>query len=87
MNSAKMDRLQLDSRYAIVIALLEEEANTRPSRGDIAVVPRAAAFSIRSLKAGSLRQQCQSLLLIHGLPRYKFLRKHILSAKESQLEE
>jgi len=36
----------------------------------------------RSLEAGPLRQQSQSLLVIHGLPRDKFLGKHIHSAKE-----
>jgi hypothetical protein len=30
-----------------------------------------------------LRQQCQSLSVIHGLPRDKFVGKHIHSAKES----
>jgi len=35
----------------------------------------------------SLSQQSQSLLVIHGLPRDKFLGKHIHSAKERQLEE
>jgi hypothetical protein len=39
----------------------------------------------RSLQAGPLRQQSQSLLVIHVLPRDKFLGKHIHSVKEGQL--
>src|SRR6266851_8915640 len=35
----------------------------------------------------SLSQQSQSLLVIHGLPRDKFLGQHIHSTKESQLDE
>src|SRR6266566_800973 len=41
----------------------------------------------RNPKAGTLRQQGQFLLRIHGLPRDKFLGKHIHSAKEGQLDE
>src|SRR5207247_10870107 len=40
-----------------------------------------------SLQASPLRQQSQSLLVIHGLPWDKFLGKHIHSAKEGQIDE
>src|SRR5258708_19922333 len=42
---------------------------------------------VSGLEAGPLRQQSQSLLAIHGLPRDKFLGKHIHSVKQGQLEE
>src|SRR5256886_9288862 len=42
---------------------------------------------ISSLEASPLRQQGQSLVVIHGLPRDKFLSKYIHSAQESQLHE
>jgi hypothetical protein len=38
-------------------------------------------------EAGPLGQQNQSLFVINGLPRHKFLGQHIHSAKERQLEE
>jgi hypothetical protein len=41
----------------------------------------------RKPEAGPLGQQSQSLFVVYGLPRDKFLGKHIHSAKESQLEE
>jgi hypothetical protein len=42
---------------------------------------------IKESEAGPRLQQSQSLLVIHGFPRDKFLCKHIHSAKEGQLEE
>src|SRR6266850_7038718 len=66
----------LDLGLAHHILLLPSAQRTRPS----------PLFS-RSLEAGPHRQQSQSLLVIHGLPRDKFLGKHIHSAKEGQLEE
>src|SRR5260370_24306518 len=41
----------------------------------------------RHPEAGPLRQQGQFLLVIHGLPRDKFLGKDIHSAKDGQLDE
>src|SRR5713226_5364162 len=48
---------------------------------------RGASSRNGSRRLTSVRQQSQPLLVIHGLPRYKFLGKHIHSAKESQLDE
>ena len=47
------------------------------------VYGRAGQEALRSLGAGSLRQQSQFLLMIHGLPGDKFLGKHIHSVEES----
>src|SRR6267142_786894 len=66
----------LDLGLAHHILLLPSAQRTRPS----------PLFS-RSLETGPLRQQSQSLLVIHGLPRDKFLGEHIHSAKEGQLQE
>src|ERR1700686_1530764 len=62
-------------------------------RRDVAmkVLPQActrdASSRNRCRGLSSLRQQSQPLFVIHGLPRDKFLSKHIHPAKESQLEE
>src|SRR6266849_1511770 len=62
-------------------------------RRDVAikVLPQAlsrdASSRSRSRRLSSLRQQSQSLFVIHGLPRDKFFGKHIHSAKQSQLDE
>src|SRR5215510_14317661 len=44
-------------------------------------------FFLSTLEAGPLRQQSQSLLVIHGLPWDKLVGQNIQSAKEGQLEE
>src|SRR5258707_14007603 len=62
-------------------------------RRDVAtkVLPQAftrdASSRNGSRRLSSLRQQSQPLFVIRGLPRDKFLGKHIHSAKESQLDE
>src|ERR1700689_1784242 len=44
-------------------------------------------ISMNKSRPSSLSQQSQSLLVTHGLPRDKFLGKHIHSPKEGQLEK
>src|SRR5713226_1318965 len=80
------------SRCGISLSLLcrklrGERSSLRSVISPHVAFTRGASSRNGSRRLTSVRQQSQPLLVIHGLPRYKFLGKHIHSAKESQLDE
>ena len=78
-------RAGTDIDYAILF--ISEIHDHRSHNGPAAASTHDASSRKGPRRLSSLRQQSQSLFVIHGLPRDKFLGKHIHSAQEGQLDE